>query len=219
MLSSPFAIIDFIAQSELPDGKISGLYVAGGQIERAAKGWTLHFADEDAAIGIERDEGCLTLGCNRRSKTGFALTVADVARSLRLLEALSADAEVQLVWTASDIIIDGSAAGALLQRWAEIAEPPTLWIIALDLDQRDETGFGHQTRGLMPFVDHELRVKFFDQGQSRSAAQTISRIARHALMYGPIVPGMRFRGLDDLPLRLDWSQFTSTSTNMVTISL
>lgn len=153
--------------------------------------------DDHVRVGVLDHDELVTLALAREMFTWAA--------------AASKDIEFRFVWMSSQVETASTDLSVLQCRWDETEEPPVLSIIALELGQRL-----HVTRGLAPFVGHEVAVRFAKFEQSRDAARSVVRLARAALMNGPIVRHCDYEGIDGRTLDLHWSDDGETPA-MVTI--
>lgn len=82
----------------------------------------------------------------------------------------------------------------LLQRWAVTHEPPVATLIGIALEAHAQLRIARSI-GLRTFVGHELLVAYRVKADENDAIRDLFRLARHAVMHGPIPVGARFAGV------------------------
>lgn len=130
-----------------------------------------------------------------------------------MVDALVVNRSASLTWAFSSIVVPVADLRGLAEAWGSTGEPPVVSIIDLQLgDDR------HLTHGLIPFLGHELEVRFGDPVIARDAARNLMRLARHALATGELLRRLDYTGVDGEALELRWSM-DDNRTIMVTILL
>jgi hypothetical protein len=191
----PFAFIDPSRESGVH--KSDEDYDAIKQVDHLVR-YVLH---NDSYVTAEIEDDRIALHRKSVTEQGFALTLDDVRVAITVLQYVASRRACRLTWRTSEIVVESDIAGTLLTRWAETNEPPILNIVRICWDHNKATPETLTTLGLFPFVGQEIRVQFHPPRDDHYAARTIARLARHALMAGPIADGHKFAGIEGETLR------------------
>jgi hypothetical protein len=186
----PFAFIDPSREADVH--KSDDGYDAIKQFDHLVQ----HVLLNDPYVTAEIDDDRIALHRKSVTEQGFALTLNDVRVAISVLKYVASWRACRLTWRTSEIVVESDMAGTLLTRWAETNEPPILNIVRICWDHSEATPETLTTLGLFPFVRQEIRVQFHPPHGDHYAARTLARLARHALMEGPIADGHKFAGID-----------------------
>jgi hypothetical protein len=172
----------------------------------------------DQNINLAPPAGLIISRLDQRLRFAFdspdmLLTIEVVRGIMDCINDRAPDGTGNVIWAFSSVAIPVADLCTILDRWNTTGEPPLLSIVALEIESNQLA-----TRGLAAFIGYEIAARFGDQAKSRSAAQIVSRLARHALMHGGLAADAAYEAVDGQRLRLDWSA-RSAAQAVVTIVL